>query len=57
MFVKVCAISVALSFLGVSLFDRKVEGAKDCKAGESHCPPVQAIASGIHHMYAALMAR
>ena len=57
MFIKACAISVALSCLGISAFDRKAEAGKDCKGSDALCPPVQAIASGMNHMYAALMAR
>jgi hypothetical protein len=57
MFIKACAISVALSFLGISAFDRKTDAGKDCKGSDALCPPVQAIASGMNHMYAALMAR
>ncbi|NML28193.1 hypothetical protein [Zoogloea dura] len=57
MFIKACAISVALSCLGISAFDRKSDAANGCKGADSQCPPVQAVASGTHHMYAALMAR
>lgn len=57
MFIKACAISVALSCLGISTFDRKSDAAGDCKGADPQCPPVQAVASGSNHMYAALMAR
>jgi|JI8StandDraft_1071087.scaffolds.fasta_scaffold64938_2 hypothetical protein len=57
MFIKACAISVALSCLGINLFDRKSDAARDCKGSDSHCAPVQAAVSGTPHMYAALMAR
>lgn len=57
MFIKACAISIALSCLGISTFDRKPAAGSDCKGGEPQCPPVQAVATGSNHMYAALMAR
>ena len=43
--------------LGINLFDRKSDAARDCKGSDSHCAPVQAAVSGTPHMYAALMAR
>ncbi|WP_346285995.1 hypothetical protein [Zoogloea sp.] len=57
MFIKACAISVALSCLGISVFDRKPEAGSDCKGSDPQCPPVHAVATGSNHMYAALMAR
>lgn len=57
MFIKACAISIALSCLGISVFDRKPEAGSDCKGSELQCPPVHVVVTGSNHMYAALMAR
>lgn len=57
MFIKACVISIALSCLGISVFDRKPEAGSDCKGSELQCPPVHVVVTGSNHMYAALMAR
>lgn len=57
MFIKACAISIALSCLGISVFDRKPEAGSDCKGSDPQCPPVHVAVSSGNHMYATLMAR
>jgi len=57
MFIKAFAISVALSVLGVSQSDQNEGAARDCDDADPLCPPIQAIASGMSHVQAALMAR
>ena len=57
MFIKACAISIALSCLGISVFDKKPEAGSECKGSDPQCPPAHVAVSGGNHMYAVLMAR
>ena len=57
MFIKAFAISVALSVLGVSHSDKNDDAARASDDAAPLSPPIQAIASGMSHVQAALMAR
>ena len=57
MFIKAFAISVALSVLGVSHADKSDRSARDCDDADHACAPIQAVATGMNHLQAALMAR
>jgi hypothetical protein len=57
MFIKAFAISVALSVLGVSHSDKNDDAARASDDADPLSPPIQAIASGMSHVQAALMAR
>ncbi|MDD3327648.1 MAG: hypothetical protein PHW25_11265 [Zoogloea sp.] len=57
MFIKAFAISVALSVLGVSHSDKNDDAARAGDDADPLSPPIQAIASGMSHVHAALMAR
>lgn len=57
MFIKAFAISVALSVLGVSHADKNEGAARDCDDAEPSCPPIQAVATGMNLLQAALMVR
>ncbi len=57
MYLKVCALSMALGVFGLGLPDKDQEAAAGCGESAPLCPTVHAVATGAGILYAAMMAR